>query len=136
MFKPGDVIFADLPDPQGGNIKNRPAVVLMEASDGNLFLVVAGTTKYERGRPEADQVELPFGNERNPCQTGLDEATAVCLWWQLVIHGSDVNKKVGAVPTRLSTAIKNGTAACYRRDESVQSRVRQSHAEAKERDDK
>lgn len=133
MFKPGDVIFAAISDPQGGNIKNRPAVVLMEATDGNLFLVVAGTTKYERGRPEADQIELPFGNERSPCQTGLDEATAVCLWWQLVIHGSEVNKKVGAVPTRLSTAIMNGAAARYGRDESVQSRVRQSHAEAKDR---
>jgi mRNA-degrading endonuclease toxin of MazEF toxin-antitoxin module len=64
----GRIVWVELPDPQGGNPKRRPAVIVSEVPedrpDAEVW-VVAVTTQVDAAPADAS-VELPWHRDRHP----------------------------------------------------------------------
>lgn len=103
----GDVVWVELLDQQGGNPKIRPAVVVAPNATGTLFVVVAGTTKFDPEDPDPNVIQLPIGTKVQPSKTGLTEPTAIICDWFDTIDPKEVESRSGAVPDILFNAILN-----------------------------
>ena len=96
----GRIILAKVADPQGGNTKIRPLVVITATSEiyaSDSFVAVAITGTFSE--PLAwDKVKLPW-HPRGLARTKLrKECVAVCSWTCEIRH-SDVDELKGTVPS-------------------------------------
>jgi mRNA-degrading endonuclease toxin of MazEF toxin-antitoxin module len=95
----GQIVLAEVDDPQGRNRKQRPLVVVtptVEIREGSPFVGVAISTTILTPVPD-DHVELPF-HPNGKVRTGLRKrSVAVCTWLQPLNH-SDVIRTIGHVP--------------------------------------
>ncbi|WP_390895529.1 type II toxin-antitoxin system PemK/MazF family toxin [Stieleria tagensis] len=103
----GDVVWVKLLDPQGGNEKIRPAVVVDLTENGEVCIVVAGTTKFnDTDLLRPDVIQLPYSTSSDtPSRTGLRCKTAVICTWFERIPVDEIQDRTGNVPTVLYNAI-------------------------------
>lgn len=110
MIRQGSVVEVELNPPadgEGGEIKERPAVVIVVNNDQTHCTVVAVSTKLQLG-DENYFVEMPFSDNRGSSagtsKSGLyEECVAKCYWYDTVLI-ADCNK-IGYVPTKKLTEI-------------------------------
>lgn len=78
----GRIVFVEVPDPQGQNIKVRPAVIISETSEikpGESIVCVAVTGELPK-KLTGEWVLLPYSNGGHP-RTGLKKkCAAMCSW--------------------------------------------------------
>jgi len=98
----GEIILVSaLLDPQGGNPKDRPAVIVTptrEIDSTSPLQVVAVTTLLPDPLPD-DHVLLPWQLPRHP-RTGLNRRCAAVVSWLARVEEARVIRTVGLVPGR------------------------------------
>ena len=102
----GRIIWANISDKQGRNLKLRPAVVLTTAEEieaGEPIVVAVVSTQFQLAKPE-DQVELPWAPLGNTLTRLKKRCVAVCNWVE-EIKESDISEYGGMVPAAELTAI-------------------------------
>lgn len=95
------VIVAGLPDPQGRNPKDRPAVIVTPTDElraGRPLFIVAITTTLSDPLPD-DYVPLPWSRPRHP-RTGLNARNAAVCHWLAHVEETQIARAIGRVPTR------------------------------------
>ena len=119
----GRIIYVELLDPQGRNLKRRPAVVVTATEEivpEGEVVVVAISTQRVQAPPEA-QVDLPWSRPRHP-RTGLSEpCSAVCSWLARV-KVSEIRDLGGVVPGRPLLEILNLLADLEQKSEIPEER--------------
>lgn len=95
----GDIVFAEMLDPQGRNPKVRRVVVLTtdRQLDRGVPVVVAAITSTLPSSPGPEFVVLPWHNNRHP-KTGLRKRSAVVCSWIAVIDRTSIQDVSGIVP--------------------------------------
>jgi PemK-like, MazF-like toxin of type II toxin-antitoxin system len=94
------VVVEGMLDPQGGNPKDRPCVVVTapgDAPDGHQ-IVVAISTLLPDPLPD-DYVELPWHRSGHP-RTGLTKKNAAIGRWVAIVEDSRIIRTVGVVPDK------------------------------------
>lgn len=109
-----DIVFAEILDPNGQNLKTRRVVVLtpdLELAAG-FPIVVAGVTGTLPNPLTADYVKLPYKNPpgRHP-KTGLTKESAVLCSWVVSITPNEVKGRSGFVPPSFMSIVYSKTAA-------------------------
>ena len=108
------IIFAEILDPNGQNLKTRRVVVLTpdSALAAGFPIVVAGVTSTLPNPLTADFVKLPYKNPpgRHP-KTGLTKEAAVLCTWIVTITANSVRGRSGFVPPAYMTLVNANTAA-------------------------
>ncbi len=109
-----DIIFAEVLDPNGQNLKTRRVVVLTpdSALAAAFPVVVAGVTGTLPNPLTTDYVKLPYKNPpgRHP-KTGLTKEAAVLCTWVIPISADEVKGRSGFVPPAHMAIINSKTAA-------------------------
>jgi hypothetical protein len=109
-----DIIFAEVLDPNGQNLKTRRVVVLTPdiALAAGFPIVVAGVTGTLPNPLTADYVKLPYKNPpgRHP-KTGLTKEAAVLCSWVIPITLNDIKGRSGFVPPAHMVIVNSKTAA-------------------------
>ena len=97
-YQRGSIVWVEITDPQGGNPKCRPAVIVTpteEIRDDSSVWVIGITTKVEDAPAECS-VELPWHRGGHP-RTGLKmRSVAVCTWLKQVAV-TDIQESAGTV---------------------------------------
>jgi hypothetical protein len=113
----GDIIFAEVLDPNGQNLKTRRVVVLTPDSElaAGFPIVVAGVTGTLPDPLTSDYVKLPYKNPpgRHP-KTGLTRKAAVVSTWVISIAPNDIKGRSGFVPPAHMALVHAKTAAMAR----------------------
>jgi mRNA-degrading endonuclease toxin of MazEF toxin-antitoxin module len=109
-----DIVFANIPDPNGQNPKIRRVVVLIPdlALAAGSPIVVAAVTGTLPNPLTADYVKLPYKNPpgRHP-KTGLTKEAAVLCTWIVPITTHDIHGRSGFVPPAYMAIVNSKTAA-------------------------
>ncbi len=80
-LRPGDIVFATMIDPQGGNEKSRTALIVVQRND-NSYVVVAITSTFRPNEvPPENHVELPWKRGEPRCHTGLVKPSRADVDW-------------------------------------------------------
>jgi mRNA-degrading endonuclease toxin of MazEF toxin-antitoxin module len=96
----GSIIWAVIPDPNGENPKERPAVVVTATEaiqPESPIAVVAVTGTLPKPLPE-EYVELPWHRAGHPV-TALKKRCAALCRWILSLRQDDIKECAGVVPT-------------------------------------
>ena len=96
---PGRIVTVTVRDPQGGNEKRRPAVVVSRTSEiveTGLAVVVAVTSDIGRAR-STDAVPLPGHPDGHPLTKLVKPSEVVCSWGE-VVRVTDLVDTGGEVP--------------------------------------
>ena len=109
-----DIVFAEVLDPNGQNLKTRRVVVLtpdIELAAG-FPIVIAGVTGTLPNPLTADYVRLPYKKPpgRHP-KTGLTREAAVLCTWIASIAPDDIRGRSGFVPPAYMALVHSKTAA-------------------------
>ncbi len=109
-----DILFAEVPDPNGQNPKVRRVVVItpdIELAAG-CPIVVAAVTGTLPDPLTAEYVRLPYKSPpgRHP-KTGLTKKAAVLCTWLISITQDDVKGRSGFVPPAYMEIVHAKTAA-------------------------
>lgn len=99
-------MLATVLDPQEGNPKNRPCVV-MEVLDESC-LVVAITTSFDASSLSSTQLVVPHRSgpsSLSKIQTGITKPSVADVRWSKTIK-HELCKKVGKLPEKLFAAVK------------------------------
>jgi hypothetical protein len=109
-----DIVFAEVLDPNGQNLKTRRVVVLtpdIELAAG-FPIVIAGVTGTLPNPLTADYVKLPYKKPpgRHP-KTGLTKEAAVLCTWVAPITLDDIKGRSGFVPPAYMALVHSKTAA-------------------------
>ena len=79
----GRIIWAEMLDPSGANVKLRPGVIVTPNEDitgDDPFVVVAVTSTFDEPVPDW-QVKLPWNRDKRKVGTQLNKpAVAHCMW--------------------------------------------------------
>jgi mRNA-degrading endonuclease toxin of MazEF toxin-antitoxin module len=110
----GDILFAEVLDPNRQNPKARRVVVLtpdIQLAAG-FPVVVAGVTGTLPNPLTSDYVKLPYKNlpGRHP-KTGLTKEAAVLCTWVVSINRNDIRGRSGFVPPAYMAVVNSKTAA-------------------------
>ena len=99
-------MLATVLDPQAGNAKNRPCVV-MEVLDESCLLI-AITTSFDASSLSSTQLVVPHrssNSQMSKIQTGITKPSVVDVRWSATIK-NELCKKVGKLPEKLFAAVK------------------------------
>ncbi len=103
-LRPGDIVFATMVDPQGGNRKSRTALIVFQNNDKSYIVVaITSTFKTDEVRPE-NHVELPWKRGEPQCHTGLVKPSRADVDWFARMALDNV-EKIGYVKASLFSAI-------------------------------
>lgn len=109
----GDIVFAEVPDPNGLNPKVRRVVVLTPdaAQAAGYPIVVAGVTGTLPDPLTSDYVVLPWKNPpgRHP-KTGMTKRGAILCTWLVRIGPNDIQGHSGFVPPAYMVLVDSKTA--------------------------
>ncbi|MBX9622839.1 MAG: type II toxin-antitoxin system PemK/MazF family toxin [Gemmataceae bacterium] len=100
----GRIVWATGPDPQGGNPKRRPWVVVSGPYPDGTVLVAAVTTLVGQA-PFAATVPLPFAAGGHPV-TKLKKPSEVVCDWTMSAPPADLTDSGGAVPQDLMADVQ------------------------------
>src|SRR5262245_9490809 len=93
----GRIVWVTVPDPRGGNAKQRPAVIVSDGIDADgKVLVAAITTQLGQSRFN-ETVELPSLPTGHP-ETKLKRPSEVVCSWVLRVAVADVRDTGGFLP--------------------------------------
>lgn len=101
MLVQGSIVWAEVFDPRGRALKERPLVVISHADEIVLdaeFVAAAITTSFPDPAP-AGFVELPWSRPRHPA-TGLARRSAVACRWLVRLRRSQIIQVRGYVPQK------------------------------------
>lgn len=115
MVSQGSVIRAWVHDPQGGNPKFRPLVVITpshEISDSGDVAVVAITGVFP-DPPNDDEIVLPF-HPGGQARSGLTKRCVAKCLWQEVVRLDDGYELKGHLPTHKVSEILEKIAGLSR----------------------
>jgi hypothetical protein len=94
VFQRGDILLIrSVLDPQGGNAKNRPCLVINELNSN--YICIAITFSYLVNDPL--RVELPWASPQYP-RSGLHKRCAAACNWFLEVSVQDVIEKISYCP--------------------------------------
>lgn len=94
MFQRGDILLIrSVTDPQGGNAKDRPCLVIDEVESN--YICIAITSSYSVNDPL--RVELPWASPPHP-RTGLHKRSAAACDWFVEVSVQEVIEKIGYCP--------------------------------------
>jgi len=96
-FSQGSIVWVEIPDSHGGNVKKRPAVMVSGDVDSNGFIHVAAITSLLAEAPFSETVELPHDPQGHPV-TRLKRASEVVCSWVVRVAAKDVSDTGGRVP--------------------------------------
>ncbi len=100
-FARGQIVLAEVLDPQGRNPKTRPLVIVTETEEireDQPFFGIAITGTFSLPLPD-DCVKLPWDRQGHP-RTGLKKpSVAVCGWPEELRHDS-IRRVMGVVPAK------------------------------------
>ncbi len=101
MPKPeqGRIVVVEAADPQGRNVKRRPAVIVSRDSEilsGAKISCVAITTAYP-DQPPKECIPLPF-SLGGKARTGLNKRSAAVCSWLFQITEKEITKYLGVTP--------------------------------------
>ena len=109
-----DIIFAEVLDPNGQNLKTRRVVVLTpdSALAAGFPIVVAGVTGTLPNPLTAEFVRLPYKNPpgRHP-KTGMTKEAAVLCTWIVAISPTEIRGRSGFVPPLYMRLVQSKAAA-------------------------
>ena len=112
-----DILFAEVLDPNGRNLKVRRVVVLTPDNElaAGYPIVVAAVTGTLPDPLTSDYVRLPYKNPpgRHP-KTGMTKAAAVLCTWIIPIRTGDIHGRSGFVPPAYMAIVNAKTAATAR----------------------
>ena len=97
----GRILWIELLDPQGRNLKIRPAVIVTSTSEihsDGVVVVVAISTQID-SMPEDVCVELPWHRDGHP-KTKLNARNVAICTWAVPIHVSSIVSAGGRVPLK------------------------------------
>jgi mRNA-degrading endonuclease toxin of MazEF toxin-antitoxin module len=100
-LKQGQIILVEMPDPQGRNVKARPAVIVSDTSEITseaTIWCVAVTSAIPPKKPK-DCVLLPI-HPNGHLRTGLKKRSAAICSWLFEISTERIQKILGLVPTK------------------------------------
>ena len=109
-----DIIFAEMLDPNGQNLKTRRVVVLTPDPElaAGFPIVVAALTSTLPNPLTADYVILPYKNPPGRHQkTGLTKKAAVVCSWVVPITRNQIQGRSGFVPPDFMSVVQLKTAA-------------------------
>jgi mRNA-degrading endonuclease toxin of MazEF toxin-antitoxin module len=98
----GTLVWATMLDPQGGNPKCRPAVILNDGHKPGEQLVVAAVTTTFANPPPTNMVELPCDSA-----TKLKYRSAVVCDWLVVLDEADIVSIGGRISRPLMEKVLN-----------------------------
>lgn len=102
----GDIVIVEqLPDPQGGNAKDRRLVVIDITAAGLAILGVAIASKAEDAPSTDSEVRLPTGRPDQPSHLGLIKPSVASCGWLAVVRVEDCERVSGPIPENLRIAI-------------------------------
>ncbi len=108
-----DILFAEVLDPNGQNLKTRRVVVLTPDAElaAGFPIVVAGVTGTLPRPLTASYVKLPYKNPpgRHP-KTGLTKEAAVLCTWIVRVTPDDIKGRSGFVPPSFMAIVTSKTA--------------------------
>ena len=81
----GRVVWLNVSDPQGGNPKRRPCLILDIDSNGTVVACVATTSRFDAAALRDDEIPRPSGTPDNPSRLGLDRPTVAKCSWLVII---------------------------------------------------
>src|SRR5688500_13560628 len=105
-FQQGQIVWATVPDPRGGNEKTRPVVIVTATADISAagdVQVVAVTTLTGQA-PFSETVELPSSPAGHP-QTKLKKPCEVVCSWVVSVPVANLRDSGGVVPPDLLVEI-------------------------------
>lgn len=111
MLRQGSIVRASVNDPQGGNAKLRPLVVLTptsEIADDALVVAAAITSQFSDPLAE-DEVALPY-HPAGRASTGLTKPCVAKCSWLVAIRPADVIEQRGFLSTERLTTILTAIA--------------------------
>lgn len=88
----GSIVIAEVVDPQGNNAKERPVIILDDAT-GETIAVMGITSTLPDPLPEG-YIELPWYHDRHSV-TGLTRRSAAVIKWATVIDKDSVIRSPG-----------------------------------------
>jgi mRNA-degrading endonuclease toxin of MazEF toxin-antitoxin module len=100
-FRRGEIVLAEVTDPQGQNRKPRPLIILTpteEIREGERFVGVAVSSTFPRLIPD-DSVELPY-HPAGQARTGLRKPSVAVCSWRVPLTHADVIRSIGWVPDK------------------------------------
>lgn len=98
---PGDIVIANIPDPEGNPCDHRhPAMVLRSEVGVDPIYLVAISTRYDPASRPKDWLLLPFEAGGHP-ETGLRDACVLKCDWVVRFLASQVVEKIGEIPTNI-----------------------------------
>jgi mRNA-degrading endonuclease toxin of MazEF toxin-antitoxin module len=95
----GRIVIANVPDPQDGNPKDRPVIIITpteEITESDPFAVMAITSALPRHLPR-EYVELPFHRD-GQVRTGLKKRCAAKCDWVTTIRAAEIIAYIGHAP--------------------------------------
>jgi mRNA-degrading endonuclease toxin of MazEF toxin-antitoxin module len=95
----GQIIWAEVPDPQGRNPKRRPLIILTATEDiqpDGVVQCVAISSQIDQAPVDA-QVALPWHAQGHP-RTGLKERSAAVCTWLVQVPLASIDSYGGTVP--------------------------------------
>jgi hypothetical protein len=116
----GRIIRAYGNDPQGGNPKVRPWVIVTptdEIEPGIAFQVVGITTQMHL-YPSEHYVQVPHANPPARCVTELKEESAALCYWVVSLSENEIVRREGIVPPKYLNQILEKLSALGKAKES------------------
>jgi len=102
----GDIVIVErLPDPLGGNPKDRRLIVIDITAGGLAILGVAIAGKSEDTPSNDSEVRLPTGRPYQPSRLGLVKPSVASCGWLAVVRVEDCQHVSGPIPENLRIAI-------------------------------
>jgi mRNA-degrading endonuclease toxin of MazEF toxin-antitoxin module len=95
----GRIVAVEAADPQGRNVKRRPAVIVSRNSEilsGAKISCVAITTAFP-DQPSEECIPLPF-SPGGKARTGLKKRSAALCSWLFQITEKEITKYLGVTP--------------------------------------
>ena len=99
----GRIVWATVPDPQGGNPKERPLVIVSATSDiadSDTVIAVAISHSATLREPQPLYVALPFHPQGNVGTKLRKPAVAICNW-VIELPKDSIREAGGVVPPRV-----------------------------------
>jgi len=105
-FRQGQIVWATIPDPRGGNAKSRPAVIVTATDeiDAAGEVQVAAVTTLIGQTSFSETVELPSAPSGHP-QTKLKKPCEVVCSWVVSVPVAGLRDSGGAVPVDILAEI-------------------------------
>jgi mRNA-degrading endonuclease toxin of MazEF toxin-antitoxin module len=99
LLHQGRIVWVTVCDPNGENLKERPAVIIAATAEiqPNRPIAAVAITGALADPLSSDCVELPWHRNKHP-RTGLKKRCAARCRWLIAVNPNDIKEYAGIVP--------------------------------------